>query len=248
MRLLGIDLPRVVILVAVALVVCLSAIGSRAHGSEDPCKTEGPHDAVSYLLIDRTDKFQNADGFAQSIDVVKDLVQPGERVIVGVSTGSMGSTRLLLDTMLPQKSLWVSNVKYRSLRKKFFECIDGVKQRMVSQEEQHSQSALLETLKFVRDVLMHDKATSRRLFLYSDMVQNSPSLSFFPLPKFKAEVFLKKTKSQGMLWDLSGVTVQVAGLGQSSSDKYSLELEKFWRSYFLEAKAKLEFIGPVLVK
>lgn len=80
------------------------------------------------------------------------------------------------------------------------------------------------------------------------MVQNSASLSFFPLPQFKAESFLKKTRNSGLLWDLSEVTVLVAGLGQSSSDRYSLELEKFWRSYFLEAKANLEFIGPVLVK
>lgn len=146
MRGQGIQLTRVALLLVLAFGVSMSAIGSSAYASDDPCKTEGAHDAVSYLLIDRTDKFQNVDTFEQSMDVVKDLIKPGERLIVGVSTGSMGSTRVLLDTMLPQKSLWVSNVKYRSLRKKFFECIDGVKERMLAQEEEHAQSALMETL------------------------------------------------------------------------------------------------------
>ena len=72
--------------------------------------------------------------------------------MVGTSTGTVNSTRVILDYVRPKATLWDSKLKIRAKEKKFEECFDKMLEKALAQDEEYKHSALLETLRFVGKV------------------------------------------------------------------------------------------------
>lgn len=235
---------------AVRLILCLffliAAEGVKAE-SNQVCRETGDHSGIVFLLVDRSDKLIDVSGFEQSLSAVREMVKPGERFVVGVSTGKLSETRVILDTLRPVKSIWDSPLKFRAQEKKFSECLDGVFTELKVQGESHPKSAILETLHFVEEVLKADKSTARRVVLYSDMVQNSDAISFINSPTLDVESLLKKIEKESLLYSFPGTNFLVAGAGIGIPDQKARKIEQFWKAYFERSNAKLEFYGPILV-
>jgi hypothetical protein len=219
----------------------------QAETKDEKCFEKAEHEQATFFLVDRTDKLENEDGFKKTIAALKDMVQSGERVVVGVSTDRASQTRLLMDFVRPKKSLWVSKLKIRALENRFNECLEGVLTDLVSTEEEHKHSALLETLSFVSKVLKRDPSKSKRLVLYSDMMQNSTALSFFSMKPFNPTTALSRVEKEKLLFQFPSVEVFAAGTGANISDQQARELESFWGEYFRKAGGELAFYGPILV-
>ena len=231
------------LIVALTLLVYSKAAAEQSN----PCHETGDHQGILFLLIDRSDKLSDITGFEQSLSAVRELVGPGERFVVGVSTGKLSETRMVLDTIRPVKSMWDSPLKFRAREKKFSECVDQVFAGLKDQGESHPKSAILETLHFVEEVLKADKATKKRVVIYSDMVQNSDSVSFVSGASLDVETSLKKVEKESLLYSFASAEILIAGAGIGVADQKARKIEQFWKSYFERSGAKLSFYGPILV-
>lgn len=239
-------MKKLFVVLAFVLTATSTALAQGITVSEK-CNVSDEHEAVTYFLIDRSDTFENEEGFKQTLQTLHKLIQPAERLVVGVSTGKASETRVLADLVLPKKSLWESTMKIRAKEKLFETCLKEVENSLLSYKESHERSALLETLNFVAKVLDADKSTKRRVVLYSDMMQNSPSLSFYSYKEIQPEPILKKIEQEGLVWKFPGVEFYVAGTGTNMSDKQARMLEQVWTKYFEKVGGAMKFYGPILV-
>lgn len=168
-----------IIVPIVALLLCAGP--GTVLAADSSCIEKADHEAITYFLVDRSDKLEDSDGFQKTTAALLEMLSPGERVIVGVSTGKGGDTRILMDLVKPKESMWVSRLKIRAQEKHFTTCLEQVTSELLKEEEEYDHSALLETLLFVGKVLSAESSTAKRIVLYSDMMQNSSSLSFYKL-------------------------------------------------------------------
>jgi hypothetical protein len=175
------------------------------------------------------------------------MLTPGERFVVGLSAGKGSETTVLMDMVKPKGSVWISMLKTRASEKKFTACFDSVLKQLMTTAEEHDHSALLETLSFVSNVLAADDATSKRLFLYSDMMQNSTAVSFYSIKPFDPALAMKAVEREFLISSFSGVSVSVAGTGATVSDAMARRLEALWREFLAKSGGTLRFYGPVLL-
>ncbi len=218
---------------------------STSHAIEG-CSESGEHASVTYLLIDRSDKLENTDNLDKSLGVVKDMIPEGERLIVGVSTGKASDTRVLMDFVKPKNSIWTSKLKTRATEQRFSSCLMKVKTKVTNQNEEHKHSALLETLNVVSKALKADSSPKKRVIIYSDMIQNSPAISFYGKATVEASAMLAKIEKEFLLSDFKGMEIHVSGVGTGTSDKKARSIENFWNKFFEKSGANLKFYGPVL--
>jgi hypothetical protein len=213
----------------------------------DECLKREEHSRVTFLLIDKTDKNTNVDQLTQSFDALQEKVAAGERLVVGVSTGKQSEARIIVDAVKPQGSMWESVLKIRAREKAFGKCLDRARSELLNQNEAHPNSALLETLTFVSNFLNGDTASEKRLMLLSDMVQNSPVLSFYGKGMLQPAMAIKTAETNKLLAPFPGVSVIVAGAGTHTTDDRSRKIEEFWRLYFEKAAAKVTFFGTIFL-
>jgi hypothetical protein len=235
--------------VAVVLVAALSlcAAGSAAAEGKGCIKHE-PHEAVTFVLVDRTDKHDptRLEALKQTFLAVREMVKPGERLIIGVSTAKASDTRVTLDLVRPKGSWLDSPLKVKARDREFGECVKSVEGTLVEQQEEHKASAILETLSFVAKSI---KGTNgpKRVVIFSDMVENGPSISFLKSETIDTKKSLELVKKEKLAWELKDVQVFASGVGQGVSDKKVAQLEEFWKAYFTETGAELKFFGPVFL-
>jgi len=220
---------------------------SQAKDLSPQCVKHEEHAALTFFLVDRSDKFEDLSGFKSTVAAVREMVQPAERLVVGVSTARMSDVRVLLDLVRPKESIWTPKLKIRTQEKAFAGCLSEMEQVFSTQEESYPNSAIIETLSFVSKVLASDSALTKRLVIYSDMVQNSSTLSFFAAKTVDADSVLKQVEKNRMLWNLGQVDILVAGIGAHVTDQKALQIEDFWKKYFEKSGARLKFYGPILL-
>jgi hypothetical protein len=215
--------------------------------SIEQCSIREEHSSVTFLLIDRTDELKDVEHLKQTFATVRELLKQGERIVVGVNTGKLSDTRILMDMVRPVSSIWESTMKIRAREKKFKDCFEAAEKRLVVQDEEHPSSAILETLSFVSSVLGTDVSSEKRLIIFSDMIQNSEAISFYKLKEIDAEKVMQTVQKENLLTKLNGIRVYVAGIGVGLTDQRARAIESFWRQYFTATGAEVKFFGPVLV-
>ena len=217
-----------------------------AYDAIPECIGSGDHAAVTYFLLDRTDELKDTQNLQQTLLVLKKMIAPGERLIVGVSAGQASETRVIMDVGRPVESIWVSKLKLRAAEKHFDDCFKLMQDKVVQQGEVHKTSALLETLGVVSKVLATDAAAKKRVVVFSDMIQNSQQVSFYNAPKIDAPALLKVVEKDQLVVPFKDVDAHTAGEGKGTSDEKARSIEEFWKSYFSKSGAVLKFYGPVL--
>ena len=66
------------------------------------------HEAFTYVLIDRSDKLKDTTAIDQLLSTIESSIpstKKGERLVVGVITGKMAETRIVLDKVYPAESI-----------------------------------------------------------------------------------------------------------------------------------------------
>jgi hypothetical protein len=225
-------------------VFCCAAPAS----AEVPCIKHDSYRAITYLLVDRSDPAGNLSALEQTIHSVEEAIAPGERLIVGVSVGSAPDTRVAMDLVKPEGSVWESALKVRAKEKAFKDCLVSTKASLIAASETAKFSALVETLSFVSSVLTAGPAVpSRRLIVFSDMIQNTAELSFWGNNPVAPVQALAKVENSKLIPDLKGVSVYVAGAGGGVAAAKAQLIKDFWKSYFEKAGATLKFYGPLVL-
>jgi len=211
------------------------------------CIEPADHDYVTFFLIDRSDKLEDTQGLKQSLVAIRKMIRSGERLIAGVSTDKLSDARIVIDVVKPKKTVWVSSLKIRAQEKKFETCFAQMEKYAMHQEESHPNSAILETLSFVSKALSSDKAKNKRVIVYSDMVQNSKSLSFYRGKSVNPEAALVAAEKEYLMWDFKDVEFHVAGVGKGIDAKKARAIEQFWKLYIDKSGGSLVYYGPILL-
>jgi hypothetical protein len=221
--------------------ICLSEVIA------DKCIQKSEHKSMSLFLVDLSDKITEPDNFNKSASVFSEMIQPGERVIVAISTDKVGDVKLLMDLVLPEDTIWESKLKTRALQKKFHDCLNQNLTTILAFDKKYDKSAILETVYFTSKIFSSDVSPIKKLFLYSDMMQNSPSLSLYSQKDLDTKALLAQTQKENLIPTLDNIDIYVAGIGAHESDKKTRQLEIFWGAFFEKAHAKLKYFGPILV-
>ena len=208
------------------------------------------YDTASIFLIDGSESIELNTGFQQSLNVVFDSIVPKERVIVAVVTERKSNVKVLLDLVRPVESVWESKLIFQKKLKTYRECTAKILEEVKTETaKKYKNSAILETLQFAKEIFSSVPSNSKKLYMYSDMIEHSDTISFYKLgPKETEKTLLDKVIAQNLMTDLLNVTVKVAGVGGTQSDKDARRTEQFWRMFFEKSGATLSFYGPVLVR
>ncbi|MCB0330739.1 MAG: hypothetical protein KDD70_13790, partial [Bdellovibrionales bacterium] len=182
------------------------------------CTHKGDYDSVTFFLLDRTDKLEDTRGLETTLDTLKSMIDQGERLVVGVNTDKQSEARIILDMVRPKKTLMASVLKIRAEQKLFDECFNEMRVYALSQTEDHKQSALLETMRFIGKTLQASTSSKKRLVIHSDMIQNSTAISFWK-GDVNPDSSMKQVEKKFLLSKLDNVEVHVAGAGHGVSDE-----------------------------
>ena len=221
----------------------------------DECNLSGSHDAITVLLIDGSDSNALDERLDQTLHNVNNIVMPNERLLVSMIMEKRAASRIVVDIVNPAESVWESKLVFRKKQKAYADCLSSIATKVPRRGAQNKvaikkveATAILETLSFIREVLNADQSKRKRIVIYSDMIQNSDFINFYKLgPKDTPEVLIDRTAKEGLIPNLSGAEVHVAGIGGAQTDKQARFAEKYWRLFFEKAGANLRFYGPVLV-
>lgn len=237
-------------LLYITKLICIAfVVGSMNPAHADECVQDGKHKAVTYLLVDRTDKLKDADALKKLLNTARDYMKKrdGERFIVGVISAKTAQTKILMDRSSPEKSVWESSLKLRKQKREFIVCIDKVEKALLKENKVAPASAILETVSFVAEFIQRDPAADKRLIIFSDMVQNSAAVSFYgkrgkePVEKIMARLVKKKQIPR-----LDKVVVDIVGTGVGVSEVVAIKVKEFWRQVLGKGGAQLRSYGPVL--
>jgi hypothetical protein len=243
----NISRPLKRLLILAAWAVLLLPLHRAFASDENPCLKHESHQSLTFFLVDRSDKLADLQGLKQTLAAVKEMIQPGERLMVGVSAGKLSETRVILDVVRPASSVWESVMKTRAREKMFEKCFTQMEDAVLKQDEAHKTSALLETLSFVDSNVNSDQSKARRVVIFSDMMQNSDSLSFYSMKAVDPSAAMQKVEKESWQIHLPATEVFVSGAGVGVPDEKARQIEEFWRKYFDKAGAQLKFYGPVFV-
>ena len=230
-----------------ALLVMVLVSNAHAQSSIEGCIKAEAHEHSSFFLVDKTDTLTDPQTLKQTFTAVREGIRPGERLIVGAIGAKGNETRVVIDMTKPQSSVWESAMKIRAKEKLFTECVQKAEAMLAQPGEAKKTSAILETLSFVGSTLASDTSKSKRAIVFSDMIQNSDSLSFYAAKSVDPESSMKVVEKAAMIWPFAGVDVYVAGVGGNFSDERARKVEQFWRKYFEKAGAQLKLYGPVFL-
>lgn len=217
--------------------------------TRDEChvKSENPK-GVLVLLIDQSQSTELGENFEQTLRVAKGSSNPGTRVIVATIGDRRSSSKVLIDITRPVETLWEPKIAFMKKDKRFKDCISQVATFARALGADPGGTAILETLMFVDEIFRNTKAESQSIILYSDMIQNSDTFSFYKVTKKDTpQTILARAEAEHLMPNFKNVTVKIAGVGGAQSDKQSRFAEDFWRGYFGKAEAKLDFYGPTLI-
>lgn len=209
------------------------------------CPSQGP-EGHHIVLIDRTDPFNLAQ--KTSLDIfVKHLVEtmpPGQLLSVYVLGDDFKSnTQPLLALCNPgdgqEKSELTANLKALKQQyvKHFIEPMLSVTEGMMGANPA-SESPILEMLQLVNlnSVQKQTVNGSVRLYVISDMLQNSKALTMYGKP-VSFETYASSYAASKLFVDFSAVNVEVH-LVNSSPRTLNPSLMDFWKAYFEKAHVK----------
>ncbi len=215
--------------------------------SADECIVHAPHDSVSYVLVDRTDKLQDISKLNSFLEGIRESVPQGERVVIATSSDTTSNTNIILDLVSPKESVWESTMKIRAAQNKLKRCFAETEKALGENQQETKYSALLETINYFAKLIGGDSSKgNKRLFIFSDMVQNSKSITFWPQKAVDSDSAIKLAKKNGLIPILKNVEVIVAGAGIGVEDIKAKDIEKFWSTFFEISEANLSSYGPIL--
>lgn len=213
------------------------------------CVRSDKHSAITYLLVDRTDKLKDTDALKKLLNTVRAYLggRDGERLVIGVITAKTAESRILMDRATPEKNVWESAIKLRKQRREVMTCVDEAEKALLRQDETAAASAILETVNFVGEFVQRDPSAAKRLIIFSDMVQNSAAVSFYGKRRNEPiEKIVPRLVKENRIPRLDGVLVDVAGAGAGVSEETAQKARDFWQQIFKQSGARLRSYGPVL--
>jgi hypothetical protein len=205
------------------------------------------------FLVDITTPYDATDKseIIESVDALYATLQGGDRLIVRTIADSYTHSQRLIDRCVPYCDS--GNAVSR-----FFECNDG----LIRRDNQQLRDRLIGTLRsklanfhelpysdIVRTLVAVARedlrpATKSRIFMFSDLIENSDELPGRDLFTVSNDILLESLQRDDLIAPLTGAEVKVSGVGRAGTPgRRPLTVEElnklrdFWNEYFKRAGA-----------
>lgn len=211
------------------------------------CPVSGPR-GHAVLLVDRTDplNFTQKQALLQYLrELGRGRVEEGELLSVFVLGDDFTrNARPIFEMCNPgrgqDKNIWTANPEQirRQFEDKFLKPMGEVAEQLQSAVPAHD-SPIMEMLQLVaiNGFRARDVQGPRRLYVVSDMLQNTPAFSQYrdddDFPKFRDTLLYQKNRT-----DLGGVEVELAYLLNTPARQTRRHV-KFWEDYFRDMGARI---------
>jgi hypothetical protein len=225
---------------ALATGIALSVAASAAPAAID-CK-ENPPPKVVAVFVDLSDSVKVADVntiYRPTLRSLLDATCPGDRLVLSeISEKNLGAFRPLVDVELavfPDDT----SATQSSARRKRNEFLDGA-MRMLSAKTVSKATVIMDSLNASDEVLKRDRRKEKWVLLLSDMLEESKDINFLrtELRPAKIDAVIDQRKKAGLMPNLSGVRVFVAGAAAPTTAKFN-EVKQFWLKFIASSGAQM---------
>jgi hypothetical protein len=198
------------------------------------CVERAAHSSVGVFVVDPGTAQLDRTTYLRSLRQVRDLVIPGERVVVAFMVPG-GGLDIIMDLVLPEKKSYKSAKTVESERDQFLECITHVGKAGLQRDARIASSLGFDGyLVAVRKILFEDGAPRKRAYFFLTL----PSVD--KMGKEKGNVFEQK-KPVGF----DDVHLYIGGLGNQYTPQEFLRTQEFWSHYFESTGATVQSFGTV---
>jgi hypothetical protein len=206
------------------------------------------------VLVDRSQSTAgDRELYAQACERILSWLQPGDRIVAAyISDRSARDFRAHVDEELPAPlgpmRIWDVPIRYRERRAQWERHTLARRQDvqrklmgLLSRESTAARTNIFESLRVAGQILASERRRRKLLVLLSDMIEDSEVVNFQRVTLNDAFIQkeIQRQKAKGILPDLQGVTVFVAGAEAEPLER-AAAIEKFWREYFAAAGAVIE--------
>lgn len=177
--------------------------------------------------------------YRKSYHSLVSTLQPGDRFVVcKISEQTLTMFRPVIDSEIPNKgSTHAKKVLTERVKEELRAAFDSIQP-----DQRATETRILDAFNVAQQVFEADKNRKERwLVLLSDMLEDSDEARFEKRKLTPAVVkkIIESRKTRGLLPDLRGVRVYVAGARAPTSSKFS-EAQTFWQEYVKETGAIMQ--------
>ena len=221
--------------IAVAATLLLACLP--AHAQLKQLLGDSRDARVVVVFVDLTESVKGADVdriYTPTLRSIVDALRPGDRfVLAEISERTLGSFAPALDLALPSSGRSMEDndaLEAGKLR------IRGEWRKLISRRDRSKATAILDSLNAGSQILTRDARPQKQLVILSDMIEESKAANFQKAPP--AEALIAQRRAKGLLPDLRGVHVFVAGASAATSERY-VEVQDFWLKYLQAAGGEI---------
>jgi hypothetical protein len=192
---------------------------------------------VVMVLVDLTESVKATDVdriYTPTLRSVVDALRPGDRfVLAEISERTLGSFAPALDLALPSTGRSMEDddaLEAGKLR------IRGEWRKLVGRRVRSKATAIFDSLNAGSQILTRDTRAQKHLVILSDMIEESKAANFSKAAP--AEALIAQRRAKGLLPDLHGVEVFVAGASAPTSERY-VQVQDFWLRYLQAAGGEI---------
>jgi hypothetical protein len=223
---------RIVVAAALLLLACVPAQAQLKQllGAEREAR-------AVVVLVDLSESVKTVDVdriYTPTLRSIVDALRPGDRIVLAeISERTLGSFTPALDLALPSTGNSMEDndaLDAGKLR------IRGEWRKLISRRDRSRATAIFDAIDAGGQVISRDARPQKHLVILSDMIEESRAANFQKAAP--RETLIAQRRAKGLLPDLRGVQVFVAGASAATSERY-VEVQDFWLKYLQAAGAQV---------
>ena len=202
---------------------------------------------ITLVLLDGSCSRVNLTAYQDAWTRVVETVADGDRLVLGRVTSDLREFRPDFEHALPAKLALLDNALDRARRIREFDAASKSALTRALDQPCSQNTALLDTFEIAGRLLAADARPTRRLLVFSDMLEDADGVRFIAgLSESRVRQLIEARTTAHRMAALPGVHVHVVGAA-APTPQLAKQVERFWLAYFGAAGASLrpEHYGPV---
>lgn len=236
----------VVLFVRVALLIILVSLIGCGKKTHNQANNSSQSSRLTYSLFDISDSTKNKrDRYFRDFKKIVVEKSPGDETFMGdlITSNSIATSNLPLNITLPASNWNTNPYDFEDLKKSIDDqAYDIIYQKPPTKVQR---TDLMNAFQLAENMFSGSDATSKRLIVFSDMIEQSGRYNFYAESFTDGRIaeILKAERTDNRLPNLKGVEVWVDGAGANENPLPPGKLrgiEKFWIKYFQACGADLK--------
>lgn len=235
-----------VLVMEVTLLILLVSLTGCGNSRHQQSNNQTQSSTLTYVLFDVSDSAKNRrDRYFHDFARIVVEKSQGNETFMGdlITSNSMATSSLPLNITLPANTWNTNPYDFADLKKGIDNQAYGIIYQ--KQPKKAQRTDLMNAFQLAENMFSGSKATSKKLIVFSDMIEQSGRYNFYSesLTDRRIAEILKAEKVNNRLPNLKGVEVWIDGAGATDNPLPPGKLralKKFWIEYFQACGADLK--------